>query len=239
MNRVINNIDTFSFEYVKGTSNLYIPKDRIYRGKKIKRITFYSDSDNAVDYVGFPLLPAAFFDSVFLDLYDEDKNVIMRDFSAANMLCGVNIKTDIDAILNYDISGIRILSDTSAIGNNVYSVLCSIEYEEKVISVEEPTNCYTINIPVTGKNYILFRDLNIDSLAEFSIKRIILRGKTDCYLTLRNKNGNLFNQISGSYLTQNRYTEDIMLPNIKLDINNCYIEKPNVENGILTIEFYY
>lgn len=241
MNRIINNIDTFSFVYNKGMSSLFFPKDRIYSGKKIKRITFFGSVDCYCDMRAFPVLHKSFYSSLYVQLFDTDRNRIFKDLPCAELMNGVNLNIEVNRTLNYDLSCVEVRGDMSALTDGVnYSVMCAIEYDEQVVSVSEPKNCYTVTIPTTaGKTFYPFKDSDIVSLNEFVIKRIAVRGNSDFFLTLRDRGGHLINQAPGSMFVPQKYSEDLLLPNVRLDIDKCYLEMPYSANDNIILEFYY
>lgn len=213
----------------------------MYAGKYIKRITFFSSDDATKDYRGYDLVPRSFFDGLYVNIYSEDKREIFKDMCCANLLAGVNLITDISDKINYDLSGIAVLSDYSALTpGQTYAIVCTVEYDERIISVEEPTNVYTVTIPTLAtKTFYNFREYTIESLKEFVIKRIVAKNNTNFYLTIRNTNGNVYNEIPGALLAQNKFTFDVMLPNVRMDVYNTFIELPDPVDGEIVLEIYY
>ena len=259
--RLIENIDTYYFDYRNGQTSLYLPKDRAYAGKVISGITLFSTNqliNTAPD--GSTIV---FFDRrMALSLYDEDSRCVVNDMMADNFYPGT-VKPKIERRLNYDLSEIRILS---AFADS--AVPCCVEFRSEWRAprpVPQPVNSLTVAITpdMFSRGFLMLSDLNLSALYGKRIwklyawnQQFMYSGNLKLYnwnaaLTIREQEGRIFNQVPLSYfqpykLSQSPLPDDTYFDGYIPDYYNSYIEiNPKYtgnnppSNPIFYLTFFY
>lgn len=262
--RLIENIDTYYFDYRNGQTSLYLPKDRAYAGKVISGLTFFAPG-YGVNAAPDGTTVENFARRAALNLYDEDSRCVVGDTMLDNFFPGT-VKPVINRRLNYDISEIRILS-----AFNSSSVPCCVEFRSEGRAprpIPQPVNSLTVAIPKSmfnSRNFLLLSDLNLSALYGKRIWKIsalstYVRGSSsiryywNAALTIREQEGRIFNQVPLAYFKPydigypailGQFPDDLYLDGYIPDYYNSYIEINPVLNsgsqptGPLYLTFFY
>lgn len=239
--KILQNIDLIEFQVTSAGGNFYLPKDRLFCGKKITRITLVSSATVTLSPIGLPVVVDAFLPYVSVSLYNNNSKEIMRNMQGVFLVPGINADYKINSMLDYSMSVIKVAKNNAIADNTINSLLVVVEYQNaNRTPLIEPSNSLLVQIPaVAGKTRYNLKDYIISSLTNKSVYRIVVDGAVDGFITIREKTGKVFNQIPLAMLKAFIETENIYLDALNIDFENTYIETPNEITSTIEITFIY
>lgn len=241
MKKRYQNIDLLEFAVNSTTNTIYFPTDRLFCGKKIKRITLLNASHCAYSSVGMPTIPATLMPYLFLDVYNILKQNIVKSLQSLYLVPGVNQDITLNQLLDYTLTTVRMNSNSILTAGVTYSLPVVVEYQTTTPQpFIEPTNAQRIAItPIANQLKYKLSDYLQYSLNNKKIARIIVSGDTNGYLTVRDTDNKIINQLPLAMLTANLETDNTYFDSLLIDFNNSYIETPNELSTTTEITFYY
>ena len=223
------------------SSVIYLPDDRIFKGRKITRLYFFTSDDVSTDVTGNPVVPANFLNYLYLNLFSEANKKIYQNLSLSLLNINCNAGILVSDILDYVSSEIKILRNTILNPGVTYSLPVGFEYEtgyRDPFSENADMFRLVFNLSENRSHYLLSSHGGT-ALSGTRIRRITAKGNLDGFLTLREVSGKVYNEIPLSLLRFGLNTEDLYFDNIRLDVWNSYIEIVNPSNNPLELLFYY
>lgn len=232
----IQNIDFFMLSM--GEGEVSFPIDRAYVGKKIKDIFVFDARYIEYPPQGGELLYQYTTESIFVDLFDKNQRQIFRSvpfsiFDPENIQ-----RPQIDTELDFTLCKFRSVSryvKTSYSRWNFIGVC--VVYEDNEPFVSTFGNCRrTLSLTVIGGEVLNLRSLLAEFRAPKKVRRILIQypamltsdysvDKSEVYLTLRTKNGRVFENIPLSFLSDNSKLNKF------LDLTDFDEEKCFIVNG--------
>jgi hypothetical protein len=240
MRKIIQNFDLIAIPIQAGNTSVYFPIDRLYTDKKINRLFVLSATECSQYITGVEAVPKEFYDYVYVDLFDCDRQIITNNLSTRLLLPECNVDVRINEPLDYSLSEIKIMPNGLLDSSKTYVLLFGFEFQTNIKSAfVEPTNTYLIDIPfVNQQQRYKLADFGTYALSNKRIRRIIASGNTDCFLTLRERSGKVFDQIPLVLLTAFLNSENTYFDFLDIDFDNSFIETTNY-NDKLNLTFYY
>jgi hypothetical protein len=237
----LQNIDLVEIAINSATNAVFLPDDRIFSKKKIKRLFIFSDTKTPSSPLGLPTIPAGLIPFIYLDIYNSEKEQVFKDVSASLLSPFINSEFLINSTIDFSLSEITIQSNAVLVPGSIYSLLIGIEYQTKNLDpFADPDNMQTIIVdPIVGAaRYDLKQYINY-SLTGRKIHRIVTEGDTTGFFVLREKSGKQLQQIPTATFEAFATSENLYIDAFDVDFENSYIEQPNALINFLKITFYY
>lgn len=232
----IQNIDFFLLSM--GEGEVSFPIDRAYVGKKIKDIFVFDARYIAYPPQGGGLLYQYASESIFIDLFDKHQHQIFRSvpfsvFDPENIQ-RLQIDTELDFTLCKFRSVSRYVKNSYTTWN--FFGVCVV-YEDREPFISTFGNCRrTLSLTIANGETLNLRSLLAEFRAPKKVRRILIQypailtsdysvDKSEIYITLRTKNGRVFENIPLSFLSDNSKMNKF------LDLSDFDEEKCFITNG--------
>ncbi len=238
---IIQNADTIFLKVQADTNEVYLPKERFLTDRKIFNIIpFFSEINKiarATDDV--QLLDSSFADSIYFDGYELGKDYKTKNLNIKLLTTENYNKYNINSILDYDISTLKIKKE---IQTNAYVGLVVV-YSDEFLQIQTPIqNTITFVVKKPQKGIIKLSEIGGYQLNGKRIKQIVTTNDSYMYLTIRTKdNKNNINELP-LYMLNNRLQfgdSKILFDSLNIDTDNSYIYVCSNKEDNLIITFKY
>lgn len=252
------NISLCQINVKTGQQEYYLPKNANWRGKKIEKIVAYipllanMNVKSPVD--GQSVLVMNDTSDLYFDLYNEDGVNILHNVHAYTLIADNNFVLDIKQKLSFDLSRIYFTTAPQQDG----ALMLYIYYNETDLQVDEPTENVTVRFPLAAGETMTFQQV-IEKYMFVRSKKVryisIWNGNVQPvgfntgYVTLRDTNGYLAHEyipnfflrpcIDPAYPSQFLLSENRLVLNVDLDMNNSFIVNTQSVQDDYIVTFYY
>lgn len=218
----VQNFDTIFLQVDQDTNEVFLPKDRFLAGRKITDIFLFSSNEITAAPNGVALLPDVDLKSLYIDLYEQGKDVFVKNLAVQNLMLSNQNRTIIDRVIDFDLSRFKFTSSPTHKGYICVGVLyCDTLYQY----TSQATSNVTIEVPVMTHK---LSEIGGYQLNGKRIKKINAVNSRNCYLSLRTKEGVQLNEIPLALFDyDNNFGYDLTFDNIEIDSDLSFTQSTN------------
>jgi hypothetical protein len=240
--KIRGNVDVVKFDIVRGVDEYFFPESVDFRDKKINNITVVfgrEENEREPNGNGY-LIDNVEAPNFYLDLYDEDGNIITQNLSVSKLNPYSPTPLSVNKKISLKLSCLRYM------GEQTGTILIYVSYSDKDAETNElPLNSINLSIPIEVEETKKLSDFISDYFVQSGkkIKAIASYSTFPFYLDITTFNGKVFRNIHKDLIAFPESSETRIQPflvdDLDIDFRNSTIS--NNTNTVMTIDltFYY